>query len=210
VRYEVRRLVDYFLPGEVVMLRGIDQKDQVDFLCPNRVVEDSAERTVLYTAVGSPLKGRWNLMDRVLDPTMPINLSPKEWRDTDFISVSYPGEMYSIWAMWKMPERRFQCWYINIESPMKRTKNGFDTEDLTLDVVVRPDLSWYWKDEDDFEKLVNLGYYSEELAADIRQAGLDAISRLESGSEPFSEPWPDWFPDASWGVPEYPVSLEEV
>lgn len=65
---------------------------------------------------------------------------------------------------------------------------GFETRDLELDVVIRPDLTWYWKDEADYERLTELGYFSPELSNDIRQAGLGAITRLESREEPFNEP----------------------
>jgi hypothetical protein len=200
--------VNFHESGEIVLLRGADHTGELDSLCHVRVVEDTADRTILYTAEGTPLRGRWNLMDRAFDSSVPIALSPRKWRTTDFISITYPGEMYSIWAMWKMPERKFQCWYVNIELPLKRTADGFDTGDLTLDVVVRPDLTWYWKDEEDFAKLTGFGYYSPDLAAEIRQAGLDAIARLESGLEPFNEPWQDWRPDVSWDLPELPMLPE--
>lgn len=197
-------MTDCFIPGEIIQLTGVDLMGNTCFKSPVRVVEDSAERTVLYTAEGTPIRGRPNLIDRVLNPEIEIDMSPKKWRDTEFVSITYPNQMYSIWAMWKIPERKFQCWYVNIEIPQKRIITGFEVSDLELDVVVRPDLTWYWKDEAEFAQLTELGYFSTELAAEIRQAGLDAISQLESGLEPFNQPWPEWRPDENWTVPELP------
>ncbi len=197
-------MTEYFKTGEVVLLTGVDLMGNTCFKSPVRVVEDSVEQTVLYTAEGTPILGRPNLIDRVLNPKIGIDMSPKKWRDTEFVSITYPNQMYSIWAMWKMPERKFQCWYVNIEIPQNRTTTGFEVSDLELDVVVRPDLTWHWKDEDEFAQLTELGYFSAELAAEIRQAGLDAIALLESGLEPFNQSWSEWRPDENWGVPELP------
>lgn len=197
-------MTEYFSAGQIVQLRGYDQIGETCLLVPVRVVEDSPRRTVLYTAEATPIRGRPNLMERILNPDTPVDMSPRKWQDTDFISITYPGDMYSIWAMWKIPELRFQCRYVNIEIPQKRTAVGFETRDLELDVVIRPDLTWYWKDEADYERLTELGYFSPELSNDIRQAGLGAITRLESREEQFNEPWPDWIPDPSWMVPEFP------
>ncbi|MDG0867675.1 DUF402 domain-containing protein [Candidatus Lucifugimonas marina] len=197
-------MTEYFKTGEVVLLTGVDLMGNTCFKSPVRVVEDSVEQTVLYTAEGTPILGRPNLIDRVLNPKIGIDMSPKKWRDTEFVSITYPNQMYSIWAMWKMPERKFQCWYVNIEIPQKRTTTGFEVSDLELDVVVRPDLTWHWKDEDEFAQLTELGYFSAELAAEIRQAGLDAIALLESGLEPFNQSWSEWRPDENLGVPELP------
>jgi protein associated with RNAse G/E len=108
-----------------------------------------------------------------------------------------------------MPERQFQCWYVNIGKPLKRTAEGFETTDLALDVVIRPDFTWYWKDEDEFAKLIEMGYYSEEFAAEIRNVGLAAIEQLESRSTPFDESWPDWSPPSNWNVPEFRPSWVE-
>lgn len=199
----------YFGRGEVVQLRGLDIDDQLEFQAAVRVVEDGPNRTVLYTPVGTPMRGRGRLVDRVLDPSVPIDLSPLKWQKTEFVGIYYPDSNYSVWVMWKMPERVFQCWYVNIESPIKRFDLGFVTTDLTLDVVVRPDLSWYWKDEDELKTLVDVGYYSGQLADEIRSGGLAAIDRLKAGQEPFSEQWQDWQPDPAWKVPEFPYEWEE-
>jgi len=195
-------MANYFKPGEIVVIKGIDLGGKLASIVPSRIVEDSELRTVLYTCEGTPVIG-WNpLLERIDDPGWQIDIKPKKWLHTDFVAIHYPDRMYSVWPMWKMPEGKFQCWYVNIEMPMKRTVEGFEITDLELDVVIRPDLTWYWKDEDEFARLIELGYFSEKLAAEIRQTGLDAVACLESRSEPFNEPWPEWHPDPEWVTPD--------
>ncbi|MFE1383538.1 DUF402 domain-containing protein [Streptomyces sp. NPDC058740] len=47
--------------------------------------------------------------------------------------------------------RQLRNWYVNFEHPTRRTEDGFDTFDLTVDLVVAPDLThWEWKDEDEY------------------------------------------------------------
>ena len=136
---------NYFEQGEVVILRGIDLSGEIEYICPVRVIEDSSQRTLLYTSVDTPLI-RWQgrLVDRVTDPSVAIDLAPMKWTGTEFLSIHYPGKNYSIWAMWNMPEREFVCWYVNIEESFSRTHDGFDVTDWTLDIVIQPDLSWHW------------------------------------------------------------------
>ena len=44
----------------------------------------------------------------------------------------------------------FLGWYVNLQSPLRRSPLGFDMTDWALDVWVEPDGRWQWKDEDDF------------------------------------------------------------
>ena len=52
-------------------------------------------------------------------------------------------------------------WYVNLETPFRRTAIGLDTTDLHLDVVFPPDLGKpQWKDEDEVEEAVAYGSMS--------------------------------------------------
>ena len=53
-------------------------------------------------------------------------------------------------------------------SPFRRTAISFDGRDHALDVVVEPDGSWRWKDEDHLELAVAVGAFTPEEAAEIR------------------------------------------
>jgi Protein of unknown function (DUF402) len=89
---------------------------------------------------------------------------------------------------------RFRGWYVNVQTPFKRTSYGFDIADMTLDVVVRPDRSWYLKDEDELATAIEKGACSEAQAAAIKQVGEGVIQLIESGSAPFDEIWRRWLP----------------
>ena len=124
-------MTEYFKPSDIVVLRGIEHDGELEMLISTRVVEDSEQRTFLYVSDGAPMRGGGHrLMARVRDPGVAIQLTPENWRGTEFVSIHYPDRMYSVWAMWKMPERKFQCWYVNIEPPLKRTADGFDMTEL--------------------------------------------------------------------------------
>jgi hypothetical protein len=92
------------------------------------------------------------------------------------------------------PSRRlgagtFRGWYVNVQEPVRRTPVGFDVVDLTLDIVVRPDLSWYWKDEDELALALSRGGLSEAFAAQIRHAGEEVVELIESRQSPFNGEW---------------------
>ena len=52
--------------------------------------------------------------------------------------------------------------------------------DQLLDVVIDPDLSWRWKDEDELREAVELGLMSEGRADAVRREAERAIERLEA------------------------------
>jgi hypothetical protein len=63
--------------------------------------------------------------------------------------------------------------------------------------VVRPDLSWEWKDEAELAIAVEFGLYSAEEAAAIRAEGKRVVARLP---ELIPTGWEAWRPDPAWPV----------
>jgi predicted RNA-binding protein associated with RNAse of E/G family len=110
-----------------------------------------------------------------------------------------PGDAHAIWHFWRGEERDFAGWYVNLQEPFRRDGNAFDTQDQELDLVVRPEGSWYWKDEDKMEDWVRRGRYTPEEVAEIRAEGERVLAEW-----PFPTGWEDWTPDPSWPVPELP------
>ena len=88
----------------------------------------------------------------------------------------------------------FRGWYVNMQTPFIRRPYGFDLADHTLDIIVRPDRSWYWKDEDELAIAVTKGGCSEEYAKQIRDAGEDVVKLIEAGASPFDDEWTSWLP----------------
>ncbi|MEV0126610.1 DUF402 domain-containing protein [Streptomyces sp. NPDC050703] len=71
------------------------------------------------------------------------------WQETELLLWKPPTAWFSINAFFTAAGLR--NWYVNFEHPTRRSEAGFDTFDLTVDLVIDPDLtSWQWKDEDEY------------------------------------------------------------
>jgi hypothetical protein len=162
-----------------------------------RIVEDRPELLALWFPAGGPAKvpaggqripgGEWKLED-----TTPTR---------DSICLARPGRHHSIYVFWD-EAGAFSHWYVNFEQPLRRSRVGFDTFDEKLDLIVRPDGSYEWKDEDELEQADAVSL----LDADAVRA--EAARVLEEW--PFPTGWEDWRPDPAWPVPRLPEGWEQV
>jgi hypothetical protein len=66
-----------------------------------------------------------------------------------------------------------------------------------LDVVVDPDGTWHWKDEDEFLEATTLGLFTRQKALEIRAEGERVIASLPSL---LPTGWETWIPNPSWSV----------
>ncbi|MGE0598507.1 MAG: DUF402 domain-containing protein [Dehalococcoidia bacterium] len=182
-------------PGAEVVLRYITRIDgQVGMSWPFRVVRDEPDLLALYLPAGSTFM-RWHN-----PPGGGRTLVEGEWR-RDVLRLMYPGKNYSIWLFWEGPAREFTMYYVNFEEPFRRTPLGVDTNDHTLDIVIKPDFSWEWKDFDDFEGTLTAGTYSTEFAEFVRSSAKSVLTDLESRASPFSDSWHTWAPPSDWTHP---------
>ena len=95
-------------------------------------------------------------------------------------------------------------WKVDLVSPCRRTAIGFDVYDEVLDIVVRPDRSYYWNDLDQMEDLLDAGVYSQDQAAALVNAGKEVIALVEAGLSPFDDEWREWTAPAGLQPPEAP------
>jgi hypothetical protein len=166
-----------------------------------RIVEETAELIALWIPRGTstflPIdrEGR-----RIRIPGDDWELEPVESWMRDAVCLARPGRAHSIYVFWRDGE--FEHWYVNFERPLQRTPIGFDTFDEKLDLIVRPDGSYEWKDEDEFEQAAALRL----VDADAVRAEADRV--LEEW--PFPTGWEDWRPDPAWPVPQLPAGWERV
>jgi len=76
-----------------------------------------------------------------------------------------------------------------LQAPMVVRNGGLETTDHALDVIVEPDGTWRWKDEDDFAEAQALGVFTPAEAAAVRAEGERVIA-----ARPWPTGWEDWRP----------------
>lgn len=131
-----------------------------------------------------------------------------EW-DVDTLQLTRAGDWHSVWVSW-LPGGKHFGWYVNLQQPFRRTGLGLQTMDLVLDVIIDPDGSWRWKDEDELETFVRQGVFDASIAERVRSEALEVVGRAEQGEPPFGEPWPKWRPDPGWSLPSLPAGWDHV
>jgi hypothetical protein len=196
-----------FVPGETVHLRHW-QRWHVGLVFPLQVVRDTGDAVVLWAPNGT--RG-WHF-------TMPDGRGMREtplaeWSasprvpaphdiDHDVLSWHPRGRDYSIRWFFR-PDGTFFRWYANLEAPSVSWRAdglaGLDTCDWDLDVVIAPDRSWVWKDEDEFvDRLATPGSYWVDDEDRVRRAGREVVELAEAAVFPFDGTWCDFRPDPSW------------
>lgn len=172
---------------------------------PVRVVDHTDEGLLLWLPSGAPMwraelpHGR-QLRDIPRD-TWPANgfrLRPERWRHNGtLIFQPRDVETHSIWWLFSAMGR-FESWYVNLE---RRSLRGDDIEvvDHELDLVVAPDRSWTWKDEESFAaKTGHPAFWTADEAREIRAHGERLAREAEAGKFPFDGSWCDFRPDPAW------------
>ena len=125
-----------------------------------------------------------------------------EW-DVSTLWILEPNDWFAVWVSW-LPDGTHWGWYINFQEPLRRTARGVQSMDLMLDILVDPDRTWRWKDDDEFELMIERGIYDGQLSEMVRAEAERVIGRIERSESPFDEPWPAWTPSSDWKLPELP------
>jgi protein associated with RNAse G/E len=102
------------------------------------------------------------------------------------------------------PDGTFLGWYVNFEHPATPNPAGLETMDLVLDLVVRPNRQWDWKDRTDFDEAARRGILDASLLETFEAVADLVLAQLASRSGPFDESWCTWRPDPSWPRPVLP------
>jgi len=182
---------------EAVLLRSV-YGEKVRWAFPHRLVSEEDGRLALYLAHGTPGASMGRDPDgRYLERWVrgdPPTQHP--WRRTHVLSLVRPGDAHMLLLFWD-EDWRFLCWYVNLQAPLRRTTLGYDTTDWALDVVVDPDGTWSWKDEEDFGEAQALGVFDPDEAAGVRAEGERVIA-----ARPWPTGWEQWRPDPAWPLPE--------
>lgn len=185
---------------------------------PETVVQDDGEFLILYTHPNAPyrsthLTNRYSLsleerIDQILDFDS-WQFEDRRSGEFHLISISPPGAWYSIWLIWNS-NWEFRTWYVNFQSAYRRTARGIIVEDLTLDLKVAPDLSWSWKDEDEYAEMVRRGVISTSQANAIESVKSEVIELIDQKRGPFDSGWTNWRPLEEWQVPQIPKESDNI
>jgi hypothetical protein len=186
---------------------------------PLVVVDDSPERTLLWIPFGTRRKVPVTPPERDDPPDIGArtiaSLEHADWVlgdhawDVSSLWVLRPHAWHSTWISWGANGSHLG-WYVNLQAPMRRNPVGFEAMDLMLDVVVEPDLSWRWKDRNEFDEIVARGIFDAETARVVMNEARSVIDDIESPRAPFNEPWPTWRPDPSWNIPRLPAGWGQI
>ena len=203
-------------PGDIVAWRGI-YRERVWHAQTTIVVQDTPEEIVLTLLPGTECiapegyldgkdsnKRRWNFKDQDWE------IQNYVWRTNRLLLLLEPEKYYSIMHFWDHSSNEFLCYYINFQLPFQRTAYGVDTLDLDLDIVINPDLSFEWKDEDDYQKAIDHRVIFPEWVAGIEDAKKDVFDKLEKRGYPFDGAWLNWMPDLNWSPPKLPVNWDKI
>lgn len=212
-----RSLSGRWKSGDHVLLRYFRQ-GKVSFAYPTTVVADDERGTMLFLREGAPIKRRVHPDGRPIPRDMmyaernviPHAVGDGQWRENHALIIFREGCAHDIRLFWRASDWQFRGYYVNPVDPMRRTPIGFDTADHILDLVVHPDLTWEWKDEDDFADACAHGRFTPEEAKAVRAEAARLIPDIEAGNWPFDGSLIDWRPDPDWTTPEIPGTWNEA
>ncbi len=170
---------------------------------PHLVLRDGEELVALYMPEGALLR-RWNVEQGQFRParvsqgeSVRLLFPDKRYEVTMFYNTG-TGPAPWVKALFPGPKGRFYGWKVDLTSPFYRTPAGFDVIDEVLDLVVNPDRSFRWKDEDELRQLTASGVYTDQEALRLRQVAHEVIELIEAARPPFDDEWQEWRPPAGW------------
>ena len=205
-------------PGTTVTLQEC-WKDQVWAARPLRVVDDNEARALLWMPKGTvrTIPGYPEGADASIarcDRTI-ANLSASSWEyvehvwDVSCLWVLEPNPYFGIWITWNEDHEHIG-YYVNFQAPYVRTPIGIATMDYVIDIIVEPDLTWSWKDADEFEQIIDRSIFSTAVIDAVNRSAEEVIGRIERAAYPFDGSHLDFVPDPSWPHPELPSIWDVV
>lgn len=210
-----------FEPGKHIVIRNVFQ-GCVQTVFPSIVVVDSPELVVTWLPLETPVlngvtdpSAKYDGGNRRLSAETMIakqwDMAERNWHTSGTLRIKNPRFMWSLWVFWEPKMTEVRSWYINIDATYKRTRLGFDTWDMFLDVVVQPDRkTWRYKDEDEFAEAIEAGIFTAFEAQEVRDTAARALQSIAENRKPFSNIWADWRPDILWGIPQIPKNWDEI
>jgi len=209
-------MVDLWKSGDVIVWRGI-YRNQVWHAQPVIVVKDTPEEMCVTLLPGTECvapegyldgkdsaKRRWSFKEK------DWKLENYAWRSNRLLILLEPDTYYSTMFFWRADSNDFLLYYINFQLPFQRSHCGIDTLDLDLDLIIYPDFSFRWKDEDDYQKAIDHEVIMPEWTQAIEIAKNEIFNKLEKRQYPYDGSWLNWMPDPNWLPPKLPENWDKI
>lgn len=207
-------------PGDIVALRGI-YNDHVSYIQSAVLVHDRPEEVALailpdaecfapegYINGRHGPSGHWDRWDDHMKGNW--DMQRYTWHTNRLLILLQPEKYYASGYFWQDDINQFLCYYVNFQLPFRRSKIGFDTFDLELDIIVEPTYEWHWKDADEYQKGIEHGILLKEWIQEIDASKPEIFDKLEKRQYPFDGSWLDWMPDPAWASPTLPEGWDTV
>jgi predicted RNA-binding protein associated with RNAse of E/G family len=186
---------------------------------PMRLVAETSAGAVLWFPRGTRWQAPTAPASRPREATraerLSTSLSERNWAlveqewDTSTLQIWPRDAWHAIWLSWR-PDGSRWGFYGNIQLPYVRTRCGFRTMDLVLDVVVELDGRWRLKDEDELATFAARGIVDRELERRIRAEADAIVAKLERAEPPFDGSFEEWAPEPDWPDLVLPESWEHA
>lgn len=118
---------------------------------------------------------------------------PSRWEE---VAVVVPGSRHTLWHFFE-PDGSLRNWYVNFERETRWNGACFDAIDEKLDLVVAPDGTVTWKDEDELE-----------AAPHVDTAELRALAEAVIADAPWPSGLEHFRADPDWPNPELPPAWD--
>jgi protein associated with RNAse G/E len=138
------------------------------------------------------------------------SLEKFHWHTNHLLLLLEPQKYFSTILFWHHESNNFLCYYINFQVPFERSESAINTLDLDLDLIIHPDLSYEWKDVDEYQKAIECGIILPEWIQGIEDAKFEILNKLEKRQYPFDGSWLEWIPNPNWSPPTLPENWDKI
>jgi protein associated with RNAse G/E len=210
-----------YKPGDNCVLRGIVH-DQVWLVQSVIIVSDTIDNSILLLLPGAQCaipKEYWRWRESGNKESVerwkvarrnPLILEEFIWQKNRVLYILESGKYYSFDIFWDHESDRFNCYYVNFQTPYQRSHCGFDTLDLDLDIVIDEDNNWKWKDEDEYQAGIREGGIKKEWADGVERSKAEVLERIAERKYPIDGSWLKWQPDKTWTPPKLPKDWKKI
>ncbi len=202
------------------MKRGIVH-NKVQIVHPVTVIQDSCDLMVAQLVPGTPCKIPARLVDKWSNhPHTKSRWDEQDsqnwemcdwiWQHRRALILLYPHRYYAVYLFWAHSNGNFEGWYVNFQMPFTRTDFSIDTLDLEIDLIVTPEHTWHWKDEEEYMAGIKRGSISPEIADEVEKSRIEVLAMVDAKDSPFDTGWLNWQPDPSWAIPQLHSKWQDV